>query len=380
MTWVIAVNRTFQTELDLIGAIYDSVLDPGLWSDAIDRIRRYVGLHLGAIGIHYVPSGISIQATTNIPPEYVRVIGETAHAIPDLWGGVTAFGRLPAEEPIRMLDHSSVDRWPGNAFYEAFCRPQGLVDQLCLILEYQPDLVATFALGLHESMPPIDDHQVEAFRVLAPHMRRAVLIGNLLEARSIVATSFEAALDALGSAILLVDASGRIVYANGRADQMLRMGDPIASLNGRIDVPRELVKGQLERAVAAAKQPGEALGPGSGIAVRRRDGSGAIIHVLPLQRRAVRPVPNAAAAVFVAEPNPALNLPLEGLRLLYDLRPAETRVLDLIAAGLSSRAVAEALGVSENTAHTHTTRLFDKLGVHSRAEAVALVRDMSLNA
>lgn len=132
--------------------------------------------------------------------------------------------------------------------------------------------------------------------------------------------------------------------------------------------------------MAAAKQPGEALGPGGGIAIRRRDGSGAIIHVLPPQRRAVRPVPNAAAAVFVAEPNPALNLPLEGLRLLYDLRPAETRVLDLIAAGLSSRAVAEALGVSENTAHTHTTRLFDKLGVHSRAEAVALVRDMSLNA
>lgn len=379
-SWVVAVDRILQTELDLIGSIYDSVLDPGLWSDAIDRIRRYVGLHLGAIGISYLPSGISIQATTNIPPEFVRAIGATADTIPDLWGGVAAFSRLPVEEPIRMLDHSSVDQWPGNPFYEAFCRPQGLVDQLCLILEYQPNLVATFALGLHESMPPIDDRQVEIFRALAPHMRRAVLIGNLLEARSIVATTFEAALDALGSAILLVDANGQIVYANGRADQMLHAGDPIASLNGRIEVPRELVKGQLERAVAAAKQPDEALGPGGGIAVRRRDGSGAIVHVLPLQRRTTRPVPNAVAAVFVAEPNTALNLPLEGLRLLYDLRPAETRVLDLIASGLSGRAVAEALGISENTVHTHTTRLFEKLGVHSRAEAVALVRDMSLDA
>jgi DNA-binding NarL/FixJ family response regulator len=64
--------------------------------------------------------------------------------------------------------------------------------------------------------------------------------------------------------------------------------------------------------------------------------------------------------------------------MLYDLRPAEVRVFELIAAGISGRGAAEALGISPSTVKTHTVRLFDKLGVHTRAELVRFARDMSL--
>jgi DNA-binding CsgD family transcriptional regulator len=227
-------------------------------------------------------------------------------------------------------------------------------------------------------MPEIDEHQLGTFSNLAPYMRRAVLISDLLEARSMVASSFEATLDGIASAVLLVDPNARITYANPRAEAMLRESETITQLNGRLLAPRELVKGHLERTVAAASQPGETVGPASGIPVRRQDGTGQVIHVLPLERRADRPSPSAVAAVFVAEPNAALNLPLEAIRALYDLRPAEMRTLQFVASGLSAKAVAEALSVSESTAKTHTLRLFDKLGVHTRAELVSFVRNMSL--
>ena len=372
------MDRVVQTELDLIGYIYDAVLHPELWSDTIDRIRRYVGLHLGAIGANYFQSGASIHATTNVSPEALQVMAETAGSIFDLWGGANNLRRLPLEEPLKMLDYSLPEWWPGNPFYERFVKPQGLVDQLTMVLEFSPTAVATFSLGQHESMPPIDDRQVEIFRVIAPHLRRAVLISDLLETRSIEAASFEAALSAVGSSVLLVDARGQIVYANGRAEAMLRARDPIVSLNGKLELPRELVPGQLDRTIAAAALPGETIGPASGIPTRRHDGSGAIIHVLPLERRTDRPRTRAVAAIFVAEPDAELNLPLEGLRVLYDLRPAEVKVLQLVASGLSGRAVADALSVSESTAKTHTLRLFDKVGVHTRAELVAFVRTMSL--
>lgn len=372
------MDRVVQTELDLIGHIYDAVLDPVLWSDAIDRIRRYVGLHLGVISALHLPTGVSIQATTNIPTEYLRIMAEEIDSLPDLWGGYEKFSRIPLEEPIRMTDYVPLDKMAGTRYYERVGRPQGLVDQIVLTLEFNPSMVATFSLGQHVSMPPIDEDQLETFRSLAPHMRRAVRISNLLETRSIVAASFEATLDALGAAVLLIDETLAIVYANKRAETMLRAGDPILSIRGRLDVPRELAKGQLERSVGAATLPGQAIGPGSGIPVRRLDGSGAIVHVLPLQQRAVDRPRRAVAAVFVAEPDAALNLPLEGIQALYDLRPAEVRVFELIAAGNSGRGVADALGISQNTAKTHTLRLFDKLGLHTRAELVRFAREMAV--
>jgi len=372
------MDRPVENEADLIGYIYDAVLEPHRWSEAIDRIRRYLRLQIGAITILHLPSGISVQATSNIPPDMLRIAAETADSIPQLWGGYEKFARLPLEEPIRMLEYASPESWAGNPYYERFAKPQGLVDQLVLVLEFNPSMVATFALGRHESMPPIDDWQIETFRRLSPHFRRAVLISRLLEQRSLATTSLESTLDALGSAVLLVDAGSRIVHANGQAEAILQKGDPIARVNGRLVIPRELVKGQFEKTIAIAASAEEGLRQGAGLPVRTLDGTGMVVHVLPLNRRPFGPSTNAVAAVFVSPPSAELNLPLEAMRVLYDLRPAEVRVLELIAAGENGKGVAEALGISRNTAKTHTLRLFDKLGVHSRAELILLARKMSV--
>ena len=50
--------------------------------------------------------------------------------------------------------------------------------------------------------------------------------------------------------------------------------------------------------------------------------------------------------------------------------PRELEILQLIANGMSTREIAGALFVSENTVKTHSSRLFDKLGVNRRTKAV----------
>jgi NarL family two-component system response regulator LiaR len=60
------------------------------------------------------------------------------------------------------------------------------------------------------------------------------------------------------------------------------------------------------------------------------------------------------------------------------LTPRELEVLQLIAAGLSNREIAEKLFVSENTVKTHSSRVFDKLGVQRRTQAVQLGKDLRL--
>ena len=52
----------------------------------------------------------------------------------------------------------------------------------------------------------------------------------------------------------------------------------------------------------------------------------------------------------------------------------ETEILQLIATGLRTRAIAARLHVSPATVRNHVQHIFDKLGAHNRLEAVAHAR------
>jgi len=56
----------------------------------------------------------------------------------------------------------------------------------------------------------------------------------------------------------------------------------------------------------------------------------------------------------------------------------EHEILGLIAEGLSNREIGERLFVSENTVKTHSSRLFDKMSVNRRVQAVQKARELGL--
>ena len=60
------------------------------------------------------------------------------------------------------------------------------------------------------------------------------------------------------------------------------------------------------------------------------------------------------------------------------ITPRELEVLELIAAGLSNKEIAERVYVSENTVKTHSSRVFDKLGARRRTQAVQLGKELRL--
>lgn len=60
------------------------------------------------------------------------------------------------------------------------------------------------------------------------------------------------------------------------------------------------------------------------------------------------------------------------------LSPRETEVLTYIAKGFSFNEIAELLGMSAHTVTTHVKRIYQKLAVHSRGEAVYEATQMGL--
>lgn len=154
-----------------------------------------------------------------------------------------------------------------------------------------------------------------------------------------------------GSAMLEPDGVDLVVGdVPDRASAELLLAQPPAQapalvLVAEVDQARVLVRGGF-RGVIARESSSEQVAAAS-VAVA------AGLHVFDA----------ATLAAWSAPRQPAGDAP--------SLTPRERRVLDLVASGLSNRAIADELGVSEHTVKFHVRSLLDKLGAETRADAVA---------
>jgi NarL family two-component system response regulator LiaR len=80
----------------------------------------------------------------------------------------------------------------------------------------------------------------------------------------------------------------------------------------------------------------------------------------------------------VVVPAPVTFVRDEGKVESLGITPRELGILELIAAGLSNKEIAERVNVSENTVKTHSSRVFDKLGARRRTQAVQLGKEHRL--
>ncbi|MGW1002686.1 response regulator [Streptomyces sp. NPDC002520] len=100
--------------------------------------------------------------------------------------------------------------------------------------------------------------------------------------------------------------------------------------------------------------------------------------------KAERPEDLFAAIHSAAQGRPALSPPVAD-RVMSRLRnprpaltPRERDILVHLARGLPNHAIARALFISEATVKTHLRRIYDKLGVDTRAGAVSVAKEQRL--
>jgi DNA-binding CsgD family transcriptional regulator len=355
----------------LVGSIYDCALDPGLWPNVLTALCREMDFRMSSLILAADPYDRTLlDITVGITAEERAGMLALGREAVEAWGPPGTLAALPLETP---LVRSVVNPRAGETRYvREACLPLGLFDNVSILFSRDSASFSVLSFGRHVDDGPVGAGELATARLFVPHLKRALVIGRLLEAQAVERATWRAVLDALSFAVLLVGLDLRLLHANRAGETLLRTADPLGLRAGRVSAPRS-VAAALAAALAA---PAIDLNRrGLGIPARRSDGEELVLHVLPLG--AAAPLP-AAAAVFVApaiHPPPA---PLAALAALFDLTPTETRVLELIGAGRTNAETAAALGVALSTVRTHLLRLFEKTGTRRQADLVALLASFAL--
>jgi DNA-binding CsgD family transcriptional regulator/PAS domain-containing protein len=360
---------------ELIGEIYDAALDASLWSDVVCKAGRFVGGSAAAIysksptaltGNLYYESGTDPYYRQLYFDKYIKFDpSTTSHYFADV------------EQLIATADYMPYQEFLETRFYKEWAQPQGLVDGLNAVLDKSVTSAALFVVFRHQRDGLVDDEMRQRMRLIVPHIRRAVLVGRLIDLRATDAANLADTLDGLSAGMCAVDADGRIVHANAACQVLLDAGDFLSVIEGRIVARDTEIDRTLRELFAAAGSGDVAVGTrGIALPLRGKDGSRYVAHVLPMAsgaRRLAGTAYSATAGLFICKVAVEVRSPPEAIARSYDLTPTELRVLLAIVevGGVPESAVA--LGIAESTVKTHLSNLFVKTRARRQADLVKIV-------
>ena len=220
---------------DLIGEVYDTVLDQSLWQGAIERTTHFVrGSGAALFSKDAVNQDGSAQYVTGIDPHYARLYFDKYLTLDPTTGGHFL---AEIEQPFAVVDLMPHPEFVETRFYREWVRPQGLVDFVSAVLDKSATSIAGFGVFRSERDGIVDDEARQRMRLIIPHIRRAVLIGRTFDLKAAEAATFADTLDGLGVGVCLVDAGGRIVHANAAGYAIINAGDVLRSAGGRLVSP-----------------------------------------------------------------------------------------------------------------------------------------------
>jgi DNA-binding CsgD family transcriptional regulator len=361
---------------ELIGDIYDASLDRNLWPEVLKGTCDYVkGMVSALMAQDSAQGNAQFYFLWGDDPHYTKLYNEIYVKLSPMLVPTLLYAKVG--DILGTRDLIPYEEFLASRFYKEWAAPQGIVDAVMAALEKSTTGYAMVVVQRHERDGLVDDATKRRMGMLAPHFRRAVAIGKVIDLHKVEAATIADTLDGMAAGMFLVDADARIVHANARGQSMLEEGDILRGLVGRLTAtdPRP---DQALRDVFAAADAGDAAVGVKGIAVplTAHDGQQWVAHVLPLTSGARRQAGRsyaAVAAVFVRQATLDLPCPLATVADLYRLTPAEMRVLMAIVEVGGVPEVAPVLGISETTVKTHLQRVFDKTGTNRQADLVKLI-------
>jgi DNA-binding CsgD family transcriptional regulator/PAS domain-containing protein len=362
----------------LIGSIYDAALDPALWVEVLDRTARFVGGPAASLYYRDAERSLDVAYQSGIDPRYIQLYIDSYTKLDPTTIGYF-FAKL--EEPTATADVMPYDEFLQTRFYKEWARPQGLVDSANAVLERSATTAACFVVFRHERDGVIDEAARQRMRLVIPHVRRAALIGKVIDLKKAEAASLADTLDGISAGMFLVDSTGRIVHANVAGHIMLKKASVLRVERGRLIANDPQADQALAETFATAGNGDTAVGiKGVAVPLVAHDAERHVAHLLPLTsgtRRQGASSHAAVAALFVHKAALDAPSPPEAIAKAYKLTPMELRVLLAVVEVGGVPEVADALGIAETTVRSHLRHVYQKTDSNRQADLVKLVAAFS---
>jgi DNA-binding CsgD family transcriptional regulator len=359
----------------LIGEIYDAILDRARGTEALGKAAQFVGAQAAALlWRNPVCRTANVIHAFGIEPRYVDLYRQHYAKLDPTTAPMFLRDVGEVATTTDLLPHSELHK---TCFYEKWLQPQGFVDTLQASLDKSATDFVYLCFMRNGESGIFDNAARDRLRLIIPHLRRAVLVGQLVDRTTAQAATFGDALDGICAGLFLVDAGGQIVHANASGHAMLAQGVLVRGSSGKLTTHDTSAAQGLSEIFSSAATDRASSGPQVGaVPLTGRGGEHYVAHVLSLSagvRRLAGADDRAVAALFVQKASRDLPSPQNAIAKLYRLTPTELRVLAGIVQVGGAPEVALAMGISVSTVKTHLRRLFAKTGTDRQADLVKLV-------
>lgn len=369
------MEREAEQLSETIGLVYDAVVAPDLWTLALEGVCGYVGAVSGNVFRHdRGDAGVEVFHSFGEDLAYTRTYADIYRHMNPYFPAAAFTSEGAVFSGADLLPHAAFMR---TRFYREWVRPQGFIDLMAANLLRTDRTSAFLSLRRSEAQGFADAAAMRRVRLVTPHIRRAMLVGETLDGATREADTVDQLLETISAAVFLLDPDGVLVRANEDGDRLLGAGVVVRSLGLRLVATDPEASRRLAAAVRCAGSGDAAVGDaGVAIPLGRTGAERWYAHVFPLAGRAGGRSRGRAAtvAVFVRQARLGMEPPLAIVSRLYALTPAEVRVLNVVVdLGGGVKETAAALALSPATVRAHLREIFAKTGVRRQAELVGLL-------
>jgi len=366
------------TQSELLRELYAGVIEVPPWERFLDRVRGETG-SLVALIILAPPNSpaVNLLSVVGGRPEISSVYREQLFAHEPMLN-------LPEGQVMSLHEFVGARAIEQNAYYNDFMRTWGIGFVLGADVQTQAGYSARLRLCRGPEGGDFGGPTRELVEALVPHLRQAVEIFDHVHRLQVEGIEFNDALDGLGVATFLLDATGRIEQPNRSAMALLSSGAGLMVRHGRLLLASDAAQQRLLRILDDARNASEAQ-------LDRRKRLPEVITIargpgLPGMALAVRLLRSPAdlradhapvVAVYVGQPEPGSPIPAELVRELLGVTRAEAQLAARLASGATIDEAAADLQITRATARTQLYSIFRKTGLHRQSELVSLIAQTS---
>jgi DNA-binding CsgD family transcriptional regulator len=330
---------------------------PEFRTEALRRLRSLLCID-AAFFATVDPATLLFTSALAEPP----LAGATALFLENEFGrdDVNKFAGLArSTDTVGSLDRATRGDRGTSARYRDVMAPLGLGDEVRVALVSANRCWGVMCLHREEAPHGFNEEEIVLLRRLAPYMAEGLRKGIALFSTS------EATSTAVGPGIVILGPDLSVRSINPQAERWLAdIAD--ADWPNHLELPIPVY-------AAAAEVIGEGRNAGLPPRVtrlRRVQGGWISVHASPLSGPGGQQV---AVILDAANPTQLSSLVLAA----HGLTPAQSRVAALVLQGRSTRQIVDELGISANTVQEHLHAVFDKFGIGSRRELVAVLSGRS---